>query len=110
MAHSSNVELLTPLLAEQVMGWRVTPDRFMLGNREWKPRHYFQPTRRFHDALLLLESAKPDSYTMGWDKTGLFKVRVKIAGKVGEACRESKALAIALAVAQAVGIAAELSI
>ena len=42
---------LTATLAERVMGWRVGPDRFQIGNRGWIPRGRFRPTERLQDAF-----------------------------------------------------------
>lgn len=50
---------LTAVLAERVMGWTVSPDRFMMGNREWMPRWRFQPIDKLDDAFRLLEEAVP---------------------------------------------------
>jgi hypothetical protein len=52
-------ERLTAILAQRVMGWRVAPDRFLMGNRRWSPRWRFQPTERVKDAYRLLERAAP---------------------------------------------------
>jgi len=37
---------LTVTLGERVMGWRVGPDHFLMGNRRWLPRWRFQPDER----------------------------------------------------------------
>jgi hypothetical protein len=98
---------LTAILAERVMGWKVAPDRFLTGNRTWMPRWRFDPTRNFDDAFRLLDEVRPESYTMGSDGTGGFRVRVQIAGTAGEACDASRPLAISLALARALGIGPE---
>lgn len=97
-------DLLTGLLAEKAMGWRIAPDRFLLGERKWKPRHYFQPTKRPADALRLLKIATVESYTVERNRRGNYTVSVRIAGRHGEATERSGALAISLAVARALQI------
>lgn len=96
--------LLTVELAERVMGWGVGTDRYMTGNRSWRPRWRFQPITKLEDAFDLLEHATPESYSMCSADNGSFSVRVQIKCKVGEATHESKALAITLAVARALGL------
>jgi len=101
------VERLTALLAQRVMGWTVGPDRFMMGNRGWTPRWRFQPAEKLEDAFRLLEEAAPQEYSIYGDAKGSIHVRVQIAGSTGEARGTSKPLAIAHAVARAVGIEVE---
>ena len=100
-------ESLTGLLAEKVMRWRVSPNRFSTGNRGWKPRSYFQPCDRVADAFRLLAAANADSYTLIGTKLGTCSCQVEIAGVVGRASHKSAAAAITLAVAQSVGITTE---
>ena len=101
-------EDLTTLLAERVMGWdRSLQTRFLLGDRRWLPRWRFQPTEKLEDAFRLLDAATPQQYKMGCEAAGLFWVRVRIAGKTGEARHQSKPRAITLAVARALQIPAE---
>jgi hypothetical protein len=95
---------LTDALATKVMGWNISPDRFLTGNRGWIAKWRFQPTARLEDAFKLLEAATPINYSMGNDRAGEFWVRVKIGDVTGEARDKSKAAAITLAVARAVGI------
>ena len=95
---------LTTLLAERVMGWGVAPDRFLMSNRKWTPRWRFQPTEKLNDAFRLLDEAAPEQYTMGADGQGVFWVRVRIRGGVGEANGASRPWAISCAVARALGI------
>lgn len=96
-------ELLTAILAERVMGWTVSPGRFMMGGRRWLPRWRFQPTENLGDAFKLLEKAKPQDYALGNDGNG-FWVRISIGTCVGEARDASKARAITLAIARAIGV------
>ena len=96
--------VLTALLVERLLGWRVTPDRFLLGARQWKPRHYFQPLKRPGDAFRLLQAGCPNWYAITRAERGLCTVKIQIEGRVGEACAASEAQAIAFAVARAIGI------
>lgn len=101
-------EQLTTLLAAKVMGWRVGPDRFLLGDRRWKPRWCFQPLERIVDALRLLEAAGPERYGISGSERCGFAVEVQINGVIGQASCSSQARAITLAVARASGIEVEL--
>jgi hypothetical protein len=94
-------EHLTALLAQRVMRWGITPERFLLGGRAWMPRWHFKPTERLEDAFQLLEEAAPQRYTMGRNGQGLFWVRVRIGRTTGQARDRSKPRAITLAVARA---------
>ena len=100
------IEDLTTLLARRVMGWEVAPDRFLVGKRRWLPRWRFQPTERLEDAFRLLAQADPQKYAMGSEGRGRFWVRVEIGETIGEACHQSKPLAITLAIARALQIQA----
>lgn len=97
-------DTLIQQLAQQVMGWGVAPDRFLLGNRSWIPRWRFQPLERLEDAFRLLEKAQPEHYSMGLDASGRFSVEVRIRGKLGVARDELKPRAITLAIARALGL------
>jgi len=101
-----SMRALTERLVQTVMGWKVVPDRYLLGDRRWQPRWRFQPTERLDDAFKLLEKAAPQDYSMGDDGSG-FWVRVRIANSTGEARDASKPMAITLAVARAVGVEVE---
>jgi hypothetical protein len=94
---------LTALLAKRVMGWSVGPDRFLMGGRRWQPRWRFQPTENLDDAFKLLEKAAPEDYSMGDDGKG-FWAHVRIGKAAGEARDRSKARAITLALAHALGL------
>ena len=98
---------LTAILATRVMRWKVGPDRFMTGGRQWQPRWYFQPTERLQDAVRLLEQAAPQEYAMGAAKNGGFWARIRIAGVTGEAHESSQARALTFAIACAIGIEPE---
>ena len=90
---------ITTILAQRIMGWRVGPDRFLLGDRRcshWQ----FQPIQRIADAHRLLERAAPEEYTMSAEKGG-FRAEVRITGVTGEARESSQARALTFAIARA---------
>jgi len=97
-------EQLAAELAKRVLGWRVAPDRFLLSDRQWKPRHYFQPIDRLSDAFFLLQAASIESYTIQRTTNSGCVARVQIDGKTGTAEDSSEARAITIAVARALGI------
>jgi len=98
---------LTALLAARVMGWKVGPDRFTMGDRRWLPRWRFQPTKNLGDAFRLLDAANPREYSMRHGAGG-FWVQVQLqSGGIGEVRDRSKPRAIARAVAIAFGIEVE---
>lgn len=90
-------------LAERVLHWRATPERFLTGNRGWLPRWKFQPNRILKDAVRLLEATAPETYSINADGRG-FRVSVQIGGAEAEFCCESEAQAITYAVARALGL------
>ena len=100
----ATAEVLTALLAERVMAWRVRPERFLIGDRRWLPRWRFQPAERLEDAFRLLEQAAPEEYSMGAAENGSFWVKVRVADTTGEAREPSKPRAITFAIARAFGI------
>jgi hypothetical protein len=95
---------ITAALAERVMGWRVSPDRFLMGERGWKPRWKFQPSSRLSDAVRLLETAEPDEYAITAARGGDCLVSVRIGGRTGTASDHSAAIAITNAIARALEI------
>jgi hypothetical protein len=99
---------LNALLAERVMGWTVAPKRFLIGKGRWMPSWRFQPTNCLDDAFQLLEKANAEAYTMAGGAAQLFQVRIRVReGAIGYAQDKSKAKAITLAIAHAVGISVE---
>jgi hypothetical protein len=98
------LESLTTLLAERVMGWSVAPDRFLKDGRRWMPRWRFQPSKNVENALALLDAANPDECSIVRARGSDWTVTVRIGDAVGKAQDASQARAIALAVAQAVGL------
>ena len=98
-----NVDNLTAILAARVMGWRVTPDRFLTGSGSWIPRWRFNPLKRLEDAFMLLDHSKSVRYVIS--KTGeRFQVEVERDGKIGRAADDSKPRAITLALARSLGL------
>jgi hypothetical protein len=100
-------DILSALLVEKILGWRIAPGRFLIGNRQWIPRWRFQPAERLEDAFRLLEEAAPGEYSIRGDDKGIIHVQVRIGGSAGEARGISKALTITCAIAPAVGIEVE---
>jgi hypothetical protein len=95
-------EKLIKILAELVMGWRVSPDRFLMSDRRWLPRWRFRPTEKIEHALWLMEKAKPQKYSIEGDATGNIHAKVQVGETWGEACATSMARAICQAIAKAV--------
>jgi len=100
---------LTIWLVENVMHWRVGPDRFLMDRRRWLPRWKFQPAKHLKDAIRLLEAAAPQEYSFGQDPNGDCCVKVRVGASTVQARDKSKPLAICRAVAAAVRTKAELS-
>jgi len=94
---------LTALLAEQVLGWRAVPNRFIKDGRSWIPRWRFNPMENLEDAFLLLDRTG-GAYTLALDPEGGFTAEVRIGDRVGRAFGNPKARTITFAVAQALGI------
>jgi hypothetical protein len=95
---------LTVTLAECVMGWRATANRFLKGDRRWAPRWRFQPTRRIADALQLLKKVAPEAFAVKSEANGVNHARTRIAGSTGTASDKSQARAITYSIARALGI------
>jgi hypothetical protein len=99
------IELLTAILAEKLMGWRVCHHRFLTDDCQWLPRHKSQPTKKLDNAFQLLNAAEPVEYRLGGsNRTGDCWARVKLNGAAGEATSHSMPLAICLAIARPLGI------
>jgi hypothetical protein len=75
-----------------------------LGSRKWTPIWRFQPCQIFEHAVQLLDAARPTTYSLGADQTGFSWAKVNIDGAVGECRDRSRARAVTIAVARAVGI------
>jgi hypothetical protein len=100
-------ESLTSILVEKVLEWRVCPDRFMTGHREWIRRERFQPTSSIDAALRLLIAAKPTEYLLGGDLSGTSWAKVTLNGSSGEGVSQSLPTAICIAIGRALGIHVE---
>jgi hypothetical protein len=94
---------LTAILAERVMRWRATPDRFIKSGRIWIPRWRFQPLVELADAFRLLDQAAR-RYSLTRDGHGVFCASVEIGGSRGKASGEPKARTVTIAVARALGL------
>ena len=101
------IQAITTALAERVMGWRVGPDRFLIGQRRWMPHWRFQPVERIEDTFRLLEQLSPKEYAMRAAEDGSFWARVVVGGVTGEARELTQARALTLAIARAVGLKVE---
>jgi len=96
-------QALTDILAERVMGWRVTPDRFIRSGRGWLPKWRFAPLSRLDDAFQLLDRL---AFAYKLERTGgdKFAVEVRSSGRIGTASGEQKARTITMAIVQALGL------
>jgi hypothetical protein len=99
-------EALTDALAERVMGWKATPDRFIKSGRSWLPKWRFAPLSRLDDAFQLLDRSG-STYKLECGDGDLFRVEVRSGGRVGKASGDPKARAITLAVARSIGLEAD---
>src|SRR5260370_7180074 len=63
-AASMTPQMLTGLLAERVMKWTVSPNRFMRGRGRWVPRWRFQPCENLAHPFELLDPARPTPSTL----------------------------------------------
>jgi hypothetical protein len=104
---ASSEEQLNAILAERVMGWRVAPDRFVIGGRRWLPRWRFAPTSNIGDAFQLLDAATLVDYDLHADRNGLHTAKLRTSGASVEASCSSMPRAICLAIARAYGIDVE---
>lgn len=92
-------EQLTAVLAERVLGWRATPDRFIKSGRSWIPRWRFRPLTELADAFRLLDHAAAHYTLTGNCST--FIAEVQIESCRGKAVGDHKARTITIAVARA---------
>jgi hypothetical protein len=98
-----NEDKLTVLLAENVMGWKAVPERFMKPGRSWIPRWRFRPFEELEDAFPLLDRAA-DSFSLTSDDHKGFTAEVHIRGRQGKASGVCKARMITTAIARALGL------
>lgn len=94
-----NDDRLTEELAARVLGWRVTPDRFIMSGRTWIPRWRFRPLSELSDAFRLLDHAAAH-YTLTRDSSD-FAVEAQVESCCGKAVGKQKARTITVAVARA---------
>ena len=94
-----NDDRLTEKLAQQVLGWTATPDRFIKSGRSWIPRWRFRPFAELADAFRLLDHAA-DHYTLTRNGS-TFAAEVQIESCRGKAVGEHRPRTITLAVARA---------
>lgn len=98
-------ERLTTVLAVQLLGWKVGPDRFIKTGRSWIPKWRFRPFDRLEDAFSLLDRTGGD-YTLAVNASGVFTAEVRIGGRVGRASGDPKARTITLAICRALDLEA----
>ena len=101
-------EQLSAVVAQKVLGWRSSPDRFLLGDRQWISRTQFQPLTRIQDAFRLLHTAA-ETFSLTRTVEGVFTATVRVGERRGCASGKLEAAVITLAVARAVGIEVDLS-
>jgi hypothetical protein len=94
---------LTAILAERVMGWSVSPDRFMTANRGWMPRWRFQPLTCLDDAFQLLKMAAA-ALVLTTAGEGTFAAQVRVGDRTSRASSASVATSITVAIASVIGL------
>jgi hypothetical protein len=97
----SDEHLITEL-AVRAMRWRLAPGRYLKTDRGWTPRSAFRPLTDLNDAFRALEAVTRD-YSLISIPGGGFRVRLLLAGRTANATDDSKARAICLALAAALG-------
>jgi len=95
-------ESLTAELAERVLGWKATPNRFIKSGRTWIPRWRFAPLVCLDDAVQLLDTAASSYELVG--ENGAFAVEVRSGSRTGKASGKSKARVITIAVARSLDL------
>jgi hypothetical protein len=91
---------LTDLLAQRVLQWKSTPDRYVKPGRSWTPRWKFTPLTRLDDAFLLADRAATN-YRLLRNEHRFFEAHVQVAGRSGTAGGKQKARVLVLALARA---------
>jgi hypothetical protein len=99
-------ERLTTELAVRAMHWRLAPGRYLKPDRGWTSRSGFRPLVNLKDAFQALESVTTD-YSLDSKPGGIYTVQLRFEGRLAQGAGESKARAICLALADALGIAVE---
>jgi hypothetical protein len=101
-------ERLTAILAQRIIGWRVGPKGFFLGNRQWITRSHFQPFNRIQDAFKLLHKAA-SAFSLTKTPDGLFSATVRVGDRSSVASGSAVAATITRAIALAIGLKVETS-
>jgi hypothetical protein len=96
-------EQLTTELADRAMRWRISPDRYLRPDGGWIPRSKFCPLVNVSHAFQALDAVTKD-YSLLAKPGGGFEVNLRLACRTACATDESKARAICLALADALGI------
>jgi len=94
---------LTAIMAERILGWRVGPERFIMGNRQWITRRHFQPFDRVQDAFRLLQKAG-GGFSLIKTPDGVFSATVLVGDRAGTASGSAVAATITEAIARALGL------
>ena len=94
---------LTDELAERALGLRKAPGRYLGSDRSWIPESRFRPLTDVRDAIRVLDAVTSD-YSLIRKPGGIFTATVRLAGRIGTAAGESRARAVSLAVARAMGL------
>lgn len=98
----ANDHLIT-LLAENIMGWRSAPGRFLTGMRGWVPNWRFQPLTNVEDALKVAHAASA-GLKLVISPDGLCTAEAKVRNSSGRANSSSVAASITFATCRAVGL------
>ena len=93
---------LTESLVIRLLDWRIAPDRFIKPNGSWTPTWKFAPFRNTDQAFLLLEHAHGSCVLKSVGPE--FHAEVSVGNSSGKATNESKAAAVTLALASALGL------
>ena len=101
-----NEERLTAKLAEDVLGWKAGPDRFIKSGRRWIPKWRFAPFIRLDDAFELLNRLGSQC-RLERAANGIFTVQVRLCGRIGEAFGPEPARAVTYAIARMLEIVDE---
>jgi hypothetical protein len=96
-------ERLTSVLAVRAMHWRLAPGRYLKPDRGWTSRSGFCPLVDLKDAFQALESVTKD-YSLDSRPSGIYTVRLRFEGRLAQGAGATKARAICLALADALGI------
>src|SRR5580693_5422407 len=95
----NDIQKLTSKLA-RLLGWKIAPNRYVLGNRKWLPRWRFQPAKNIADSFRVLEAAGVEEYVLHCGLNGLYRVQLRTRHASAEAAGPSLPLAICLAIAR----------